>query len=123
MKKISLVLAACMLIATGNLFANDPAPNDPTESLKLEIESLLGSNNFKVKKDITAKVEFTLNQDQEIVVLEIDSKDALVKRYLKSRLDNRKVNLENIKEGEKFVVPVRLIAAKWWMAGKSTTRN
>ena len=112
MKKISLVLAVSMLIATGNLFANDPAPNDPTESLKTEIENLLGSNNFKVKKDITAKVEFTVNQDQEIVVLEIDSKDALVKRYLKSRLDNRKVNLDNIKEGEKFVVPVRLIAAK-----------
>ena len=112
MRKISLVLATAMLIATGNLFANDSAPNDPAQSLKSEIENFLGSNNFKVKKDILAKVEFTLNKQQEIVILDIDTKDGLVKRYLRTKLNNRKVNLENIKEGEKFVIPVRLIAAK-----------
>ena len=111
MKKISLVVVASMLLVSGNLFANDPIPNDPTQSLNSQIANILEHNNFALDKDITAKVEFTVNQDQEIVILDVETKHAILKRFLKNRLNHRKIKLEGVEEGAKYVVPVRLIAS------------
>ncbi|MDH3796007.1 MAG: hypothetical protein OER83_03950, partial [Flavobacteriaceae bacterium] len=59
-------------------------------------------------KDITAVVKFTLNAEQEIVVLSVQTDDDSLETFLKYRLNYQKVELENFKEGRTYTVPVRI---------------
>ncbi|SIQ38638.1 hypothetical protein [Maribacter ulvicola] len=111
MRKLSLVVVAVMLLATGNVFANDVKGENPTKNLSKQISEMLMENEFSAKDDdLTAQVRFTLNADGEIVVLSVNSKFARMESFVKSKLNYQKVNLTNIKEGKIYTIPVRIKA-------------
>jgi|GEM_PF-421213 len=108
MKKVSLLLVAVCLLAAGSLYANNETLKDPKKELSQQIDALLDNYEFEVAEDITAVVKFTLNADQEIVVLTVETNDDSLEAYLKGRLNYEKVELENFKEGRTYTVPVRI---------------
>ncbi|WP_394749860.1 hypothetical protein [Spongiimicrobium salis] len=111
MRKFSLVFAAAMLLMTGSIFANngDTEKKPSNRQLAAQIGALLESNNFIVEEhDVTANVKFTLNSDQEIVVLSVDSEDESLVKFVKGRLNYQKVKTENFREGKMYTVPVRM---------------
>ena len=108
MRKFSLLFVAALLSA-GTLFANADKPKKPNNNLAEQIEELLDNNNFIVDyNDLTAKVKFTVNTDQEIVVLSVDSESELLEQFVKSRLNYQKVQLQEYREGKTYTVPVRI---------------
>ncbi|MDH3699639.1 MAG: hypothetical protein OEQ81_13330 [Flavobacteriaceae bacterium] len=108
MKKFSLFLVAVCFLAAGSLYANNDPSSDPIQELNEQIDSLLDNYAFEVEKDITAVVKFTLNAEQEIVVLSVQTDDDSLETFLKYRLNYQKVELENFKEGRTYTVPVRI---------------
>jgi hypothetical protein len=109
MRKLPVVLAAALLLAAGTLSANEPGATDPKKDLATQISDLLKDNAFIVQEqDITAKVLFTLNHNREIVVISVDTKDELLERFVKSRLNYQQVSLDQTAEGKLFTVPVRI---------------
>jgi len=108
MKKFSLFLVAVCLLAAGSLYANNDPSSDPKQELNEQIDSLLDNYAFEVEEDITAVVKFTLNAEQEIVVLSVQTNDDSLEAFLKYRLNYQKVELENFKEGRTYTVPVRI---------------
>ena len=111
MRKFSLVLVAAMLLFSGNLVANDATKADPTGELTSQIGDLLDNNSFVLEDtDLTAKVKFTLNEDGQIVVLHVDTKDSVLEAFVKARLNYQKVNFDGFREGRMYTVPVRITA-------------
>lgn len=109
MRKISLVLVAAMLLSTGSIFANDVKDNDPSESLSTQITKILSNNHFsEAEIDMSAQVRFTVNKEGEIVVLSVDTENAALESFVKGRLNYRKVETVNLKEGKLFTVSVRI---------------
>ncbi|NND16307.1 MAG: hypothetical protein HKN89_08265 [Eudoraea sp.] len=108
MKKFSLFLVAVCLLTAGSLYANNEPAKDPKKVLSEQIDVLLDKYAFEVEDDITAIVKFTLNSDQEIVVLIVDTENDSLEAYVKSRLNYQKVELDNFKEGRTYTVPVRI---------------
>ena len=107
MRKFSLLFVA-MLFSVGTLFANADKPKNPNKSLAAQIGDLLDHNSFVLNDDLTAKVKFTVNRDQEIVVLSVDSDSDILERFVKSRLNYQKVQLQEYREGKTYTVPVRI---------------
>jgi uncharacterized membrane protein YgaE (UPF0421/DUF939 family) len=111
MRKLSLVVVAVMLLATGNVLANDTTTENPTKSLSSQISAMLSENNFsKEQSDLTAQVRFTLNTDGEIVVLSVSTDFEKMERFVKNKLNYQKVNLIEVEEGKIYTIPIRVKA-------------
>lgn len=73
-----------------------------------EIGKLLKNPGFLVENDITADVIFTVNKNNEMVVLSVDSKDTAVESFIKQRLNYQELPTA-LRNGEKtFKLPVRV---------------
>ncbi|PKA97069.1 hypothetical protein B0O79_0717 [Flavobacteriaceae bacterium MAR_2009_75] len=109
MRKISLVLAVAMLLSTGSVLANDLKPKKSGKSLSSQISEMLSENSFTINEtDLRAQVRFTLNNEQEIVVLSIDADDEILEDFVKAKLNYKKVELEDYQEGKLYTVGVRI---------------
>jgi len=109
MRKLSLVFVAAMLLATGNILANDSVKKDPTKNLSTQIHDLMDGSHFSLDDvNLTAQVRFTLNSESEIVVLSIDTDNERLASFVKSRLNYKKVDVTGVKEGKMFTIPIRI---------------
>ncbi len=113
MKKISVFLLATVF-AVGSVLANETEPKTINNAaISAEMTKLLKDPDFKVDQDVRTLVKFTLNDDNEIVVLSIDSKDEQIRGYIKASLNYKKlatkVNKEDLPE---FKLPVMIKKSK-----------
>lgn len=98
-----------MLLATGNVLANDSVKENPTKKLSTQISELLVDNYFTAEDlNLTAQVRFTLNNEGEMVVLSVDTDNAKLEFFVKARLNYKKVKVDNASEGQMFTVPIRI---------------
>jgi hypothetical protein len=110
MRKKSLAFFATALFVVGSLTANPTENLEPTKKLSTQIHKMLESNSFDVESDLIANVRFTINKEGEIVVLSVDTEDTVLEGFVKGRLNYKKVDLQNAKEGRLYTVPVRITA-------------
>lgn len=112
MRKFSLVLVAAALFISGNLFANDSDNTDPERSLKTQIQQLLKVNKLVVEdsEELTAKVLFTINSEEEIVVISVETDDSYLESFVKGKLNYKKVELNEFVEGRMYRMPIRVKA-------------
>ena len=112
MKKISLVLFAALLLSVGSAFSNVKIDDYPSKTLSEQIDKLLSDKMFKFKSgsEIFAVVYFTINTDNEIVVLTVATDDQALETYLKRRLNYAKVDVgTSCKVGGSYKIPVRIM--------------
>lgn len=108
MKQLKTLLLAVAIIASGTLYASDDDKKADSVVITEEIGKLLKDPSFLVDKDIVANVTLTLNKNNEIVVLSVDSNELYVENFIKTRL-NYKEMPSTFSSGEKtFKVPVRV---------------
>ncbi|WP_347924841.1 hypothetical protein [Pontimicrobium sp. SW4] len=112
MKQLKALLLAVTITFSSVLMASTSPekPSVETSKITLKIERFLKNPSFDVDHEMTANVTLTINKNNELVVLSVDSNDEKMKNYIKSRLNYRKVSgsYETLKD--KFIVPVRLTA-------------
>lgn len=115
MRKISLVFAAALLLSAGNVLAMEgPTANEnPKSKICTQIESLLEEGNGYNLGDgdeLSAMVRFMLNDDKEIIVLSVDTRDERLERFVKARLNYEKVADLSLEEGKTYRIPIRVRA-------------
>lgn len=109
MRKISLVLIVAVLLSVGNVFANDVKEPNPSKQLSAQISQMLNKNRFfEIAADLTAQVRFTLNNEQEIVILSVETEAIEMEEFIKARLNYKKVALPEYTEGKIYTIPVRI---------------
>ncbi len=109
MKKVSLLLVAAMFLSTVAIYANAPKKSEPTKSLSAQIGNLLEDNQFTADdKNLTASILFTVNKNNEIVVISVDTNNAGLESFVKGRLNYQKVEVTQNREGKMYTVPVRI---------------
>lgn len=110
-KSLLLVVAiAFSSVLTANTDPNEANPSTSAESnvITKEVGKLLKNPSFLVDHDMTAKVTLTINKNNEIVVLSVDSEDRTVENYIKSRLNYNELPTAFISSEKTFIVPVKL---------------
>lgn len=111
MRQLKALLLAVTLTFSSVLFASaNPEKPSTAESSKItvKIERFLKNPSFDVNYEMKANVTLTLNKNNELVVLSVDSDDDKIGDFIKSRLNYRKISgsYETLKG--KFIVPVRV---------------
>ena len=110
MRKKSLVFFATVLFVAASAIAANPIKSvEPSTTLSAQIQEMLKTHTFEIESDVVANVRFTLNKEGEMVILSVDTDDAVIESFVKGRLNYKKLELQNPKEGKLYVVPVRIM--------------
>ncbi|GAA3574757.1 hypothetical protein [Snuella lapsa] len=114
MKTIKLLTVLAILVCTNLSIAHtDPKKEAPkVETISNEIQRILGRSNLVVKEDALAKVYFTINVKNEIVVLNVDSDLFALEEFIKSNLNYSKIKTKSVRQGKRYVIPVKFEARK-----------
>lgn len=107
MKKLQAILLATVLfVGTFASAAVIPA-KDKKSATSEEIRLLLTDPTFEVEVDTAAYVTFMLNKEGEIIVLTVDTDNAVVEAYVKARLNYHKLSTP-LEIGKQYEVPITL---------------
>jgi len=106
MKKINIFLAAIAFLFVNNTaFANNNESGNPISN---EIGRLLEKPSLEIEESMDAVVTFIFNENQEIVVLSVDTNDSSIETYIKSRLNYKKLKSSGKSVNGKYVVNVKI---------------
>lgn len=110
MKNLKIFIIAFTLFAM-NVSAAELTPVKPTTKLRAQIVELIGPNcPYEYdKNECTAEVLFTVNTNSEIIILSVISPNKKAAPYLKSKLNYKKISFKPVKEGELFLLPLRMV--------------
>ena len=111
----TMVLAVAIICGTA-LNANTTEPTEPTakttskavkKAMNRELGNFLSDPNFEITDTILVDVSFTVNKNNEVVVLNVDSDDTSIERLLQGRLNYRKLDSKAL-IGQTYHVPAKL---------------
>jgi hypothetical protein len=110
MKKLQLLIVAFLFFAI-HVSASVDNPIKPNDQLRADIVELIGPEcPYDYNKDeCTAEVLFTVNTNGELIVLSVESPNKRAESYLKSKLNYKKVGYTSTREGEIFLLPLKMI--------------
>lgn len=110
MKNLKLLFVAFTLFAL-SASAAVFNPIKPTDKLRSEIVDIIGPNcPYEYdKNECTAEVLFTVNTNREIIVLSVNSPNEKAESYLKNKLNYKKISHTPTREGEIFLLPLRMV--------------
>ena len=74
MKKI-IVTALALVIGTATLLASNLNPDDSNKNIRNQILKLMDAPDFSINEETTVTIIFTFDSENEIIVLNVDSKD------------------------------------------------
>jgi len=86
----------------------DPKPVVLTEEIRQEIINLMDYHEIDHDKDLIARVVFTLNKKNEIVVLYVLTDNRDVDHYIKQKLNYKKININVTQDGLIYHLPIKL---------------
>jgi hypothetical protein len=108
MKTLKKLLMVVVLVVTASALASNKKPVHFEKAVE-EIVAILGKPSFEVtKQDLVAQFVITINSDNEIVVLSVDTNKQEVEQFIKSRLNYKKVSSTELKKGRVYKVPLRV---------------
>ena len=113
MKTIKLILLVAAIAFSSVLTAStnpDVEKDVNSNVITQEVGKLLKNPTFLVDHEITADVTLTINKNNEMVVLTVDSEDESVVKYIKARLNYNALPDTMASKTKTFIVPVRLEA-------------
>ena len=110
MKQLMKLIALMVLLFSINYagWANSHAGGDPVQEIRAKIIQLIGEPEFsdsKVKK-MTSTLHFTINTNQELVVLRVDTDYKFCDQFFKERLNYKKVS--NSKMSGRYAMKITL---------------
>lgn len=111
MKKL-IVLFLGFTLSTTVLFANNDNSVDAAKSeLRVQIIKLLEKNKFQLSENEFAKAEVSLllNNEGQIIVLSVKSKNTLLKNYVKRELNYKKIKVVALKKMKVYRMPLKII--------------
>lgn len=111
MKKL-IVLFFGLTLSTTVLFANNDKPVDTAKNeLRVQIIKLLEKNKFQLfeKEFVKAEVSLLLNNEGQIIILSVKSKNTLLDNYVKRELNYKKVKAVALRKMKVYRMPLKII--------------
>lgn len=107
--KTIITVIAISLSTIFSTVAIEKNPSDTNKNLRSKIVPMLGTEILlDVKNDCKAEVSFLVNNQNELIVISVDSKVTGFSSYVKSKLNYKKIDIKGIKKGEVYKMPIKI---------------
>ncbi|WP_298761078.1 hypothetical protein [uncultured Psychroserpens sp.] len=103
-----LVLVVVITFSSALSASTDPIKTVEPNPVEETISKLLKNPSFEFTEGLTADVEITINENNEMVVLSVDTKNKAFDSFIKNRLNYKKLSKEVISYQRRFKFPVTL---------------
>lgn len=110
MKNLKLAVLAMALFIGSQVFAGNTNPGSTSQQMVTEIDHLLKDHDFQLSQDLVVEVTFTVNKDNELVVLSVDTKNYGVNKFILNRLNYKKLDFKVTPSVLDYKLPVRIQA-------------
>ncbi len=107
--KFVKILAVTLLITALTCplsHANSKNEPDPTISLRRYMVKLLRDPDLKKSVDEKVRISFFVTADQELVVLKSDARTKSLDKFIKARLNYKKIDVKNLEVNRIFHIKV-----------------
>lgn len=108
MNSIKMLLLAVAITFSSALSASTAPKTADTKAISTDVAKLLKGPKFLLEDEVVVNVTLTVNKNNEFVVLSVDSKDASIVSFIKSRLNYNEASIDVNEKNMDYVVPVRL---------------
>lgn len=115
MKKIINLVLVVLLLTTFNVSANNVTSfeEDLPKAVKVMSEMIKKNlENFEFENEALVDVLFTINSDNEIVILNVKTNDSEIKDYIKSTLNSLKIEEANLFVGKNYLIKINFTQSK-----------
>ena len=115
MKNLKTIIAivAISISSVVSVSANtntEPETKNAKTVLRSEIVTLLGKHTYDLTdKTLKAQVDVMLNNQNELVVLSVNSDDNALSSFVKAKLNYKRVTVKGLKKGTIYRVPLKMI--------------
>lgn len=106
MKRFKVILVMLALFLCGMSQAAVEF-RDP-EALRTELQELLKNHEFQLDKEVTADITFTINKNNEVVVLSVDTDESFIRSYVEKRLNYKKLQCLPKNDLDEYKMLVRI---------------
>lgn len=107
--KTIVAILAISLATTFSTTASEKNPSEINKEIRTEIVSMLGNEiSLELKESSTAEISFMINNENEIVIISVDSKIDDLKSIIKHKLNYKKVLVKGVKKGEIYKMPLKI---------------
>ncbi|APZ46877.1 hypothetical protein BW723_11545 [Polaribacter reichenbachii] len=114
LKSIIAIIAitlATTFSATATEKKNETEKAKVSSKLRTEIVSMLGNEiQLELEDTTSARISFMINNDNEVVIVSVDSEVSEFSSFVKTKLNYKKVKVKGTKKGEIYRIPVKLKA-------------
>jgi hypothetical protein len=110
---ITLIALSLSTLFSVVAIEKNPTKGKSNKELRTEIISLLGDEiPVQVQNESLAEVAFIINNNNEIVVLSVDSKIEKLNSFVKNKLNYKKITTKGVKKGEFYRMPLKIKKSK-----------
>lgn len=107
--KSIITIIAISLATTFSATATEKETSKVTKKLRTEIVKILGDKlPMEVSSSSKAQVSFMVNNQNELVIISVDSEVSEFSAFVKNKLNYKKVNVEGLTKGEIYRMPVKI---------------
>ncbi|MGB5942637.1 MAG: hypothetical protein WBG71_07125 [Leeuwenhoekiella sp.] len=108
MKNFKSIIAAGLFMATTVMSAGAVTETEPTgKMISKEISTMIKTHKMTLDKEVIAQVQFTVNSDNEIVILNVEACDESVEKFIKARINYKKLAVKG-EPGKNYFLPIKL---------------
>ncbi len=114
MKGLKLFFSVCMICCTSFLFASsglEPRPDKGTGNIYEMVKEKLSTSILESipMEDSKVFIKFFITDSEEIIVVETSTKNELLDRIIKNRLNYNKLNSSSLKAGSFYTIKVDFV--------------
>ncbi len=107
MRHLKTFAIALAIMISSNTFASLDKPADK-KSNSYELSKLLEDHSLILERDYLGKVVFSINEEREIVVHSILTKEEFVREYISEKLTDKVVTGYQWEVGKVYHLPVKM---------------
>ena len=109
LKSILSILAICAVTISTSYANTKHLPSKKSNNIRTEIISILGTEvPFAIDETSTATIVFTINDENEVLIISVDSENKEFSSYAKSKLHKRKLDSTMPKARTLYTIPVQI---------------
>jgi|TARA_R100000789_G_scaffold100277_1_gene109582 hypothetical protein len=109
MKYLKSIITLLTICLATTFSATEKEPAKETKKLRTEIVTMLGSKiPIVFEKSENIDVSFMINQNNEIVVVSVESEKTEFNSFVKRKLNYKKINVTNTIKNKVYIVPVKV---------------
>lgn len=98
------------ILPTSANTSTEPTSKDSKTILRTEIVSLLGKHQLELPNTkLEAQVSVMINNQNELVVVDVNSKNETITSFVKSKLNYKKVSAKGLTKGTVYRIPLKMI--------------